>query len=450
MSRFTVLAFLAVFMPTCLSGASTHYVYSGATGAATGVDWSNAYKDLPSSLIRGDTYVIAGGNYSGHRFNDSGTSTILIRKASSSTSYNDNLIPGWQASFEKNQAVFGNSVFEQGNYTIDGITPNTPTSYWATSGYGIEFKFDSASQTNHLIEIGFQVRAVSNLAFKNVEFLNAGSSYDFEQFGIYEEDDFASANNTFSYSYFKNNQVAAKIAGCCVTGWVFDHDYFDTNWSSAANHGEQFGIWYGSSNHVISNSYFNSYNGTGCIMSAGDGATNSNIQIFGNVFFNMGLNNGDGGAANGTFGTMDSSGSANLTNWKIYNNTFVNGNVRLSSPSRGSATGWVVENNLFYNASADIFNTAPSGTYNYNYYNRSNWGWSVGNNDQNSSTNLFVNLLGLNFHLTTATMTGATLPSPYNVDADGVTRGTNGNWTRGAYNSGAAIKPPTSLQATAQ
>ena len=38
-----------------------------------------------------------------------------------------------------------------------------------------------------------------------------------------------------------------------------------------------------------------------------------------------------------------------------------------------------------------------------------------------------------NFHLTSATNNGISLPSPFNMDMDGKTRGSDGTWDRGAY-----------------
>jgi hypothetical protein len=446
MSRFTTIACLLILTP--FSQAATHYVYSGSTGAGTGADWNNAYTALPSSLTRGDIYVVAGGKYGSHTFADveSSSTRITIRKASSAASYRDDLVAGWSPTYESTQAVFAGSwIFTRSYYTIDGVTPGTN---WPTSGLGI--KVVTNTNPSYPIQIGAQVRAASYNTFRNIEIATQGPSSDVEQFGVYELDNYASVNNTWSYCYFHGSENAVHSAGGGgISGWTFEHSYFDTNWSSSAHHGEQFAIWYGSSNHVIRYNYFNSYQGTGAIMAGGDGATESNIQIYGNVFYNMGMNNGAGGAVNGTFGTMDSSGTSNLTNWKIYNNTFVNGDVRLSSPSGGSATGWVVENNLFYNASTDIMNIAPRGTYDYNYYNSGSWGWSAGGNDQHSSANPFVNLSGGDYHLAAATTTGVTLPSPYNIDPDGVTRA-SGNWDRGAYEYGktAGISPPSNLNAS--
>ena len=95
--------FLALmFVSPAVCFAANHYVWCGAGGSGSGNDWSNAFTDLPVSLVRGDTYVVAGNSvcrYNFHLFNDavSGTSVITVRKANAAQ---DSGVAGWQSSFE--------------------------------------------------------------------------------------------------------------------------------------------------------------------------------------------------------------------------------------------------------------------------------------------------------------------------------------------------------------
>lgn len=61
--KFTILIlFLSLFS---FLSASTVYVKSNATGANTGVDWTNAYTDLASALnstFSGNNVWVAAGN----------------------------------------------------------------------------------------------------------------------------------------------------------------------------------------------------------------------------------------------------------------------------------------------------------------------------------------------------------------------------------------------------
>lgn len=433
--KYTILLTLVFSSVLESAFAANHYVRAGASGNGSGADWTNAYTTLPATLVRGDTYIVAGGSYSSYTFDDavSGTALITIRKASSAAPYQDNLVAGWSSSYETTQASWTGWIFTQSFYTLDGITPGTTK--WPTSNLGFK-----VTATNYPIQIG-SARAASNNTFRNVEISTPGSGSDTEQFGVFESDNFASINNTWSYCYFHGNQNAVHAAGGNISNWIFEYTYFDKNWSSSAHHGEQFSIW-GASNLVIRYNYFNSYGGTGLIMAGGDGVTESNIQVYGNVLYNLGLNNGTTGATNGAFGTMDSGGSTHLTNWKIYNNTFINGDVRLSIPSGGSTSGWQIANNLFYNATTDTFNGTPSGTYDYNDASVS-WGWPTGSHDQVMSANPFVNLTSGDYHLANDTDTWTALPSPYNVDPDGVQRTSS----RGAFQFG-GLRPGTPTQLT--
>src|ERR1700752_4792256 len=68
--------------------AANHYVLSSANGNSSGSDWTNACKDFTgscsvSSLVRGDTYYVGTGTYSGRTFDTaaSGTQMITIKGA---------------------------------------------------------------------------------------------------------------------------------------------------------------------------------------------------------------------------------------------------------------------------------------------------------------------------------------------------------------------------------
>src|SRR5262245_59157235 len=86
--------------------ATTRYVRLGAGGANTGLDWTNPFTSLPSSLTRGFTYFLADGSYPGYTFDDaaSGTSVITLKKA---TVAEHGTNTGWSDAFGDGQAIFG-------------------------------------------------------------------------------------------------------------------------------------------------------------------------------------------------------------------------------------------------------------------------------------------------------------------------------------------------------
>jgi len=113
---------------------ATHYITASGSGSQSGADWNNAYAGIPGTLVRGDTYVLAGGNYGSYTFNTptSGTTTITIRKAQAGTlngtTYNDDQIPGWSSNFQTKQAVISSSSSTQWSvktdyWNFDGVQP---------------------------------------------------------------------------------------------------------------------------------------------------------------------------------------------------------------------------------------------------------------------------------------------------------------------------------------
>ena len=172
----SIVLVLSVLAVPCYAGQcetqGSCYVTPMGGGEKTGVDWNNAYADLPSNLTRGVTYLLAGSatSYADHVFNDpdNGTSAITIYKAVDCSAGNNKTtvpycpgssaplysagkgpqtIPGWNPSFGTSTATWidppmpdptawgatkSGPAFWQvctDYYTFDGITGSTlPTS----------------------------------------------------------------------------------------------------------------------------------------------------------------------------------------------------------------------------------------------------------------------------------------------------------------------------------
>src|SRR5574337_727949 len=80
---FFLFVVFTTFLFPAFSWAAAHYIRQGASGTACS-DWgANACNALPSTLVRGDIYYIAGGSYSGRTFStpESGTALITIKGA---------------------------------------------------------------------------------------------------------------------------------------------------------------------------------------------------------------------------------------------------------------------------------------------------------------------------------------------------------------------------------
>lgn len=112
------------------SSSACLVVTPGGSGAKTGADWNNAYAGLPSTLVRGDIYYVADGNY-GAVLNltqaDSGTQTIEIRKAQS---YDNCTGVGW------NTSTMGSAQAILAQSTGSGTLVNISSDYWIINGNG--------------------------------------------------------------------------------------------------------------------------------------------------------------------------------------------------------------------------------------------------------------------------------------------------------------------------
>ncbi len=93
------------------------HVRAGANG--DGSDWANARGQLPATLERGSTYLVAGGSYPAYTFDDpaSGQQLITIKKA---TALDHGTDTGWQASYGTEKAVFGPLSVTRPYFVIDG------------------------------------------------------------------------------------------------------------------------------------------------------------------------------------------------------------------------------------------------------------------------------------------------------------------------------------------
>src|ERR1017187_8394658 len=70
----TVMRIYLMLLLSLTCQAATHYVRASATGSNDGSSWASAFTSIPTSLVRGDTYYIAGGTFPGN-------ATLVDRKS---------------------------------------------------------------------------------------------------------------------------------------------------------------------------------------------------------------------------------------------------------------------------------------------------------------------------------------------------------------------------------
>lgn len=398
-----------------------HYIRAGATGGATGADWTNAWTTLPSPLTRGDTYYIADGTYADYDFDDavSGATYIYIKKATAAAHGTET---GWDSSYGDGQAIFsaaGNPVaFETDYWDFDGVVGS------GTSGHGFAVQVTgSAANIRGILFSGAGHLNISHVEVTSTQPENVADGD--KQDGIYSTS--GSGYVTISYCYIHNwkrcGVIFSSLSNCIV-----DHCYFYHTYSTSGAHGQAIQLGPGACSDItVRYSIFKDCHGTGIIVALDN--TFSDLFTYGNIFWED-----EESAAIGIYSTSQAIGTTagdTVSNWKIYNNTFIGMDGRSPQPSGGIDMNGTSEGNEAYNNLwIDCVLTFDACAHDYNWIR--NCGVQSEDHIQNGSGDPFVDAATGNFHLSAATDAGTTVVG-YATDPDGNTRGADGVWDRGAY-----------------
>jgi hypothetical protein len=418
--------------------AANHYIRAGGTastsgtGSCTAWDTANVCNVLPTTLVRGDTYYIADGTYPSRNFTTaaSGTMLITIKKATASDHGTD---IGWSSAFGDGQATLGPVTFTTSYWTIDGIVGSRTTT---SSAYG--FRLDNRTACGNpyvgiLLLPGDATH--TTLTFKHIAFLNCTGDISSDaikpsaQIGRW-------VNSIVADCLFDNFGGAINFNGASANDNILiERNYFINGHSSATFHGEQINANSADArNLIIRHNVFMDNVGTGTIV-----ANNKNIvgaQIYGNLFIRDEVGNG----------IISGTSVGDLVNTVIYNNTFVNKVSGGGWVNGDGGTGNIAKNNLIFGMAASI---GSGVTASFNAYFQTS-GTPSGTDNQTSTANPFVNSAGGNYRLAVPTTAGdSAIGTTYNKDPDGVTRGADGTWDRGAFEYGPAttsLGAPTNLR----
>jgi hypothetical protein len=475
-----ILLLFLLFVISDIAFAANHFIRPGPNGGnygrEDGSDWNNAFDGFPETMIRGDTYYIAGGDYDMGKYGaannetyifddpEDGNTYIYIKKASVDGIADQT--PGWNPDFANNQAVIHNSTdamyqralyLTKGYYKFDGVTGSgnsghgilvtTDDSVIPTPGKGRLFLvfLDGANYVTfrHIKFKGYSLEEADNVGISDSIVL------------IYNKE--PASNVTIQSCYLKGANVDVMIGYDSSDGWLIEHCYFEDTWGGgpASIHAETINLIM-SDNHIIRYNIFdNAVNSTGGIAAHGqlfrgdaylpeNGGGVDNIEIYGNVFFK--------GSGSFLIGTASSACSVGMNNWKIYNNTVVGASSKIYVPIRTNchtvpeyentwpASGWEVKNNLFYGGGGGV-PTETGVTYAYNYYNNMANQKAIPINCTNciesneSLSDLFHDYSSNDFRLkasSEAFKAGTDIGKPYNIDIIGTTR-PQGKWDMGAY-----------------
>jgi hypothetical protein len=141
------------------------------------------------------------------------------------------------------------------------------------------------------------------------------------------------------------------------------------------------------------------------------------------------------GGNNGGNGVITSTGASGIKNTVVYNNTIVNVTTGPWFGPLGFNTSNTVKNNIVWNSPCS-YGAASPATHTHNSFLSCTDTAPTETSGQVASLNPFVASGSSNYHLTDGTGVTAgdsTIGATYNTDIDGVTRGADGTWDRGAY-----------------
>jgi hypothetical protein len=421
MKKILILLTLAILSASPgLSEAATYYIRAGAAGNKSGMDWVNALPQLPATLVRGNTYFIADGTYPGYTFDDPQNGAwIYIKKA---TPASHGTSTGWQNAYGDGKAIFGPLKFSTGYYEINGQTGGGPGKW--TSSHGIKVEFPQSANTVKLINV---TKNVPFLTFKHMELafkpcsscrgqdavyaIKGGHDWKFQHMWIHHP------SRVIFYTMGNANKILVEYSLLERSG---------TNGSSS-QHSE---IWSARDTHdvVLRYSWIRDYRSTGGIILG----RARNWNIYGNVF--QWTTNFGPTANNGAVGSWSSDPTYYASNIKVHNNSFVGlraGGAGKIFPVYRSISGISAYNNLWYNSPASGFGGGVA--HNNNWFKDSNEAKIAEPSKEIGTSDPFRNAAAGDFRLRGATRAGASLGSPFNVDATGLVRGRDGVWDKGAY-----------------
>lgn len=397
-----------------LAGAADHYVRAGAGGEASGADWANAWPKLPDSLVRGDTYYVGAGAYPAYHFNEpeNGTGYVTVRKATAAAHGTET---GWQAAYGEGAASWGPISISRSYFIFDGATGS------GTSGYG--FKVSSPVGGDSLIEM---TDAPSYIKILHVDVGYPSRDLEPSADGIYGNTPVS--HIVIAHCYIHDTPRCPLL----MRYWrdlLFEYNWVARNKCTPEIHSEGVST-HGGGDFIFRYNTWEDIEGTAVIVNLD--APTRNWEIYGNVFFYTGK--AAEGLGHGI--VSDNFGNSGIKGLKYYNNTAYNltgGGAGLQFWSDGSV-GIEAFDNLWYKCDNVSFNQIR---HDYNYYSDTTFAFTYRNNpgrhDIVTSGDPFVDAAKLDFRLKAHTDPGTPLPALYGKDMEGVKRGADGSWDRGAY-----------------
>jgi hypothetical protein len=491
-ARIVRTLLLSILILSSLSGhAGKHYIRAGATGD-TCADWGrNACSDLPTTLVRGDTYYVATGTYAKHLFKDSDSGSTIIR-VQAATIADHGTETGWNNAYQ-GQAVFRCVTqcgaiweFDSDYYLIDGVyrstrTGNPHTDWMNEASYGFKVDNTDAHAAGADISGGAGYKGSPNFVHDiTIRYVDVSGAHPTEDTGqTYDSGiDFegGSYNLMFDHLYVHDDYVPFFLKGNHNRqnggGWTFgpgsnitiqyvaaSHNFTAPNpRRSDHHHGAFCSCSEGLTNFTVKYNWIENIVGTSVLdLASGAGVNSGNGSngpwfVYGNVWTQS--DSTHCAVGQGFFAPFDATFGGDVY---VLNNTIAN--VGASNCPGQIDTGFTPalttkmrgvywENNLYYRS--DHANVINSGRTTYGDVSFTNMVWDYnswfstptsakndkGPHRQISASNPFVNDKAFNFRLLAHSAAGANTHSlvPDNdADMNGTVRGSEGVWDRGAF-----------------
>jgi hypothetical protein len=442
------MALLLAIGPTI---AAEYCVRKGASGANTGLNWTDAFPDTPATWSRADStnrYWYAdsdAGAYTYLPFPNamSGANTIVVKKAYPSAPGMPTT--GWVDSYGNGTATLGSgtggiSFNDTGYIIVDGYSPTATENM----GFIIPLLKSPGDPVNYKgIYVGdFSVPQTVYLTVKYLDIQGPDTGGDDDHlyyeigqntWGVYGVS-FAAGYRYITFDHVKISRVETLIQVANMDDFTIQNS--ELSYSRQANPhplAPHANVLYMAScdNLIFRNNKVHHWAVTGIYPSGSEAHTG--YEIYGNRFYK-------------TYGNSASAiwvHSGTLTDAKVYNNTFADMNSPLTVDTTGAGiSGGPFQNNILYN------NTNLT-TYLPSYFNKSyNWfsgGTTYGSSSiAGGSTNPFTSSATYDFSLVNE-LPGTSLASQYDLDPNDQVRSDDGVWSMGAldFGGGSPSIPPT-------
>lgn len=382
---------------------ATAYIRDGASGGANGTSWTDAFDDVPTTLVRGTTYWIADGSYTARTIDDaaSGSSEIWLRKATTQSHGSET---GWSSAFGDGQADFtGTWTISVPFITISGTSRSTES-----SGYGF------LTTTGQAKGVTIGTDSANSITIAYMEILGVGDDGTGSPANdlIYIVPSAGSVSGVILQYLYLKDAGRAHILGRNASNVVVEHCLLSGNESTVDQHAESISAYNNTDAWTVRYNHFLNCEGTGVVVFAGQ-----DWLVYANVLNETETTGGLGNGAICTWSGYTVSGAV------VVHNTLSDLTGTHCSIWFDDETGNVAYNNILWDCAAATFFAGVTHDY-----NASDDDLSEGN-DQLLLENPFVG--AADFHISRNTYAGKTdLGVAYATDMDGRSRTT---WSRGAY-----------------